>query len=181
VQRPAIDPALHRVLAEPATVGALLDLCEENYQLLRTIAPYLRSLQGCQRAGAALMGPDLHLEILAQSRYTTTLRLTYYFDELAGRSADPDATLRVYHDARQVEVLDLRQRALPTARAFTPPGLDRKWKANLFVSKWLWFCVVGGYRFGAGAAAQSLRPERAKPTPLHGLTAGLQTGRNFQD
>ena len=163
MQRPAIDPALHRILAAPATVGTLLDLCEENYQLLRTIAPQLRSLQGCQRADAARVGPDLHLEILEQSRYTTTLRLTYYFDELAGRSADPNATLRVYHDARQVEVLDLRQRALPTARAFAPPSLDRKWKANLFVSKWLWFCVVSGYRFRAGAARPGSRRRGAVP------------------
>lgn len=163
MQRPAIDPALHRVLAEPATVGALLDLCEENYQLLRTIVPQLRSLYGCQRAGAALAGPDLHLEILEQSRYTTTLRLTYYFDELAGQSADPDATLRVYHDARQVEVLDLRQRTLPTTRAFTPPGLDRKWKANVFISKWLWFCVVSGYHFEAGVATSGSRRRSAIP------------------
>jgi len=147
VQRPAIDPALRRVLAGSATVGRLLDLCEENYQLLRTLAPQLRSLRGHHSAFAAHEGPDLHLEILEQSRYTTTLRLTYFFDELAGRAADPDATLRAYHDARQVEVLDLRQGALPVAPAFSPPGLDRKWKANLFVSKWLCFSVVGGYRF----------------------------------
>jgi hypothetical protein len=158
VQRSAIDPALHRVLAGPATVGALLDLCEENYQLLRALAPSLGALDGRHRARPAREGPELFLEILDQSRYTTTLRLTYYFDERAGRAADPDATLRVYHDARQVEVLDLRQRVLPTARAFAHPGLSRKWKANLFVSKWLWFCVVNGYRFATQRLPAARRP-----------------------
>ena len=56
---------------------------------------------------------DLHLEVIDQAPYTTLLRLTYFFpfeDERVHRlpQADPDALLRAYHDARQVEVIDLR-------------------------------------------------------------------------
>ena len=163
MQRSAIDPALQRVLTGSATVGALLDLCEENYQLLLTLAPRLPALVGRHRARPAQAGPELFLEVAEQSRYTTTVRLTYYFDEPPGCAADPNVTLRVYHDARQAEVLDLRQRVLPTARAFTPPGLSRKWRANLFVSKWLGFCVFGGYRFEAGGTTRECPTARAGP------------------
>jgi uncharacterized protein YqiB (DUF1249 family) len=146
VQHPIVEPGLQRILAAPTSVGALLELCEENFQLLRLIAPDLRAMRGShhsRRAGQL----DLHLDILGQSPYTTTLRLTYYFDEQQGRAPDPDATLRVYHDARQLEVLDLRQQALPVERLFERPGLARKWKASVFLSKWLWFCLRNGHRF----------------------------------
>jgi len=157
VQRSTVDPAFRRILAAPTSVGALLDLCEENYQLLLLIAPRLRAMQGGHhscRAGH----PDLHLDVLEQSPYTTTLRLTYYFDEAHGRAPDPDATLRVYHDAQQVEVLDLRQKALPVGRLFESPGLSHKWKASVFLSKWLWFCLRQGHGFRAAEAAASRAP-----------------------
>jgi uncharacterized protein YqiB (DUF1249 family) len=150
VQRSAIEPALRRILAAPASVGALLDLCEENFQLLRLIAPGVRAMRGShhsRRPGQL----DLHLDILEQAAFTTTLRLTYFFDEHHGRAPDPDATLRVYHDARQVEVLDLRQQALPVGRLFESPALARKLKASVFLSKWLWYCVRNGHQFAAGA------------------------------
>jgi len=150
VQQPTIDPAIRRILAAPASVGALLDLCEENFQLLRLIAPDVRAMRGShhsRRTGQL----DLHLDIVEQAAYTTTLRLTYYFDESHGRTPDPDATLRVYHDARQLEVLDLRQQALPVGRLFESPALVRKWKASVFLSKWLWYCVRNGHRFEAAA------------------------------
>jgi len=149
-----LEPAFRQILAAPTSVGALLDLCEENYQLLLMIAPGIRAMRGSlhsRRAGHL----DLHLDVLEQAAYTTTLRLTYYFDEREGRAPDPDATLRLYHDARQLEVLDLRQQALPVARLFEHPGLHRKWKANVFLSKWLWFCVRQGHRFPPRATAET--------------------------
>ncbi len=154
MQRSALEPAFRQILAAPTSVGALLDLCEENYQLLLMIAPGIRAMRGSlhsRRAGHL----DLHLDVLEQAAYTTTLRLTYYFDEREGRAPDPDATLRLYHDARQLEVLDLRQQALPVARLFEHPGLHRKWKANVFLSKWLWFCVRQGHRFPPRATAET--------------------------
>ena len=62
---------------------------------------------------------------------------------------DPDATLRVYHDAEQVEVLDLRQTVLPLPRGPHYPELRDKWRANLFLSKWLSFCISQGHGMGA--------------------------------
>jgi len=144
------------------SVGGLMSLCEENYGILGGMVrdlPYLRGEHCCQRDGI-----DLHLEIIEQAPYTTLLRLTYFFPYDDGRihripKADPDALLRAYHDARQVEVLDLRQTALPLHNHYRSPALEAKWKANLFLSKWLLYCFGQGHRFPElGVACVGRRP-----------------------
>jgi uncharacterized protein len=135
------------------TVGDLMSLCEENYRALMRLVPNLRRIQGDERS--VLQGDqDLHLEIMEQAPYTTLLRLTYYFpyeDGLVHRTMDPDpdALLRAYHDAGQVEVLNLRQTMLPIQNHYRHPALETKWKVNLFLSKWLIFCVTQGHSFAA--------------------------------
>jgi len=133
------------------TVGDLMSLCEENYRALMRLIPDLRLIQGEERC-VLDRGQDLHLEVLEQTPFTSLLRLTYYFpyeDGLAHRmkSSEPDALLRVYHDVRQAEVLNLRQTVLPLRNHYESPALAAKWKVNLFLSKWLRFCLSQGYRF----------------------------------
>ena len=131
------------------TVGWLMDLCDENYRLLQRLAPTLNSLDGTYLS--SLEGAmDLYLEVLEQTPYTTLVHLTYYFAHETGQLPDPDATVRAYHDSRQVEVLDLRQRALPLNRGGELPTLLQKWNANMFLSKWLSYCVQQGHRFEDG-------------------------------
>lgn len=137
------------------SVGALMGLCEENYVLLSRLAPGLSSRHG--RLVSRVKGSvDLELTIEAQSPYTTLLRLTHVFGH-AGMGgldlgSDPDVQLRVYHDARQVEVLHLRQTALPLHANYQPPALDSKWRLNLFLAKWLAYCLHQGHWFGAASA-----------------------------
>lgn len=129
------------------TVGNLMDQCEENYHYLLRIAPRLRSMK--DRHTASVAGHiSLHLEILEQTRYTTLIHLTHHFEHGDGVQADPDAVLRVYHDAGQVEVLELKQHVLPLVREPDMSSLKRKWRLNLFLSKWLGYCCRQGYRFG---------------------------------
>ncbi len=145
------------------TLGDLMTLCEENFVLLCRLAPHLkdqREVSVSRRKGSV----DLFLRIEEQSRYTSLIRLTHYFPcsdrepsvdcggGLTGLRADPDARLRIYHDARQVEVLDLRQTVLPLCTDYQRPALDAKWRVNLFLGKWLAFCLHQGHRFGPAAA-----------------------------
>ena len=46
----------------------------------------------------------MHLRLHERSRYTTTLTLTYLFDEGGMAVSDPDLQIRIYHDARLAEV-----------------------------------------------------------------------------
>lgn len=137
---------VEQLLIQKPTVGHLMELCEENYRLLIMIAPDLSCLSGnyCSELPGQT---DLHMEVLEQAPYTSLIHLTYHFSHQEGQRRDPDATLRVYHDAQQIEVVDLCQNALPVESNYHHPGLSNKWKVNLFLSKWLAFCLSQGHRF----------------------------------
>ncbi|MGV6827539.1 MAG: DUF1249 domain-containing protein [bacterium] len=136
-------------------VGYLMELCERNYSRLMILAPCLRTMQG--QSSSRLPGSqDLYLEILEQSPYTSIIHLTHRFPGKQGSEHDPDAVLRVYHDARQVEVIDLKQDILPVAPNYHHPALQDKWKASLFLSKWLDFCVKQGHGFYGASADKTV-------------------------
>ena len=146
MRAPLYPWSLHPLSSLCPSLGCLMDLCEENYRVLMRLIPQLGEAEGYLRSELP-EGMDLHLEILEQTPYTTLLHITYYFSHEAGMEPDPDTTLRAYHDAAQVEVQDLRQTALPLDRGPHFPPLEQKWKANLFLSKWLAFCVAQGHCF----------------------------------
>lgn len=139
-----------------------MDLCEENYRLLLKLAPDLKSMQG-EFCSSCLPHMDLHLEILEQSPYTTLVHLTYFFNDTL-KEADPDAVLRVYHDSRQLEVIDLKQKTLPILNNYQHPGLLLKWRANNFISKWLSYCLFQGHSFDV--SQQEPHPETAFSSQL---------------
>ena len=96
---------------------------------------------------------DLHLSVDGVTRYTVDLRLTYIFVESEGPCADPDLRLRLYLDARMVEVISwsvlhvhevLRQLAAASSRE-----LDRRWSQNIMLSKWLDYLTDRGHHFPA--------------------------------
>lgn len=146
---------LKRLLDTQPTVGGLMALCEENYAHLLRMAPDLKAMTGafCSRRAGHM---DLHLQVLEHTPYTSLIHLTYYFDHHDGQRPDPDVVFRVYHDAQQVEVQELRQHVLPTERLFMAPGLLNKWRVNLFVSKWLSFCVRQGHAFNDASPDRQL-------------------------
>jgi uncharacterized protein YqiB (DUF1249 family) len=123
-------------------------LSEENYHHLLRLAPDLPLLEG-KLVSSRGQGVDLYLDVHDQTPYTSLIHLTYYFPHGVGHYPDPDAMLRVYHDFRQVDVLDLRQSALPMQRWGGNPTLEQRWKINLFLSKWLNYCTLQGHHFSA--------------------------------
>lgn len=137
-----------------------------NGQRLRLCAPYGRSrIAGCL---------DLHCEILEQTRYTTTLLLTYYFVQGEGAQArieaEPQIRCRVYHDAALVEVLTGhllhgRQRYdnLP-ARA-----VKVKWRLNRLLFKWLGFSLRLGHSFRQFSETQPALVTPGQPA-MQGVT-----------
>ena len=132
-------------MARP-TLGHLLDLCDENYRLLSRLVPGLAGLAGewvLRSAGS----PELCLSVVEQTPYTTLFHLGYRFSAAADLG-DPHALLRAYHDARQLELLELRR--LPPQLDFVAglDALEAKWRVNLFLGKWLRYCCEQQRRFG---------------------------------
>jgi uncharacterized protein len=137
---------------------ALMELYELNYIQLRRLIPDIAAFpdQGVSSGNDKL---DLHLSIIERSRYTTTLYLTYQFDDKAGLHVAPDVVVRMYHDAQLAEVISRGRRGVHRDgvydRVHHRYPIETKWKANRFLQKWLGFCLHHGHRFAAGASALS--------------------------
>lgn len=124
-----------------------MELTEEAYFRLLEIMPDVAQREpGCYRS-VVRNNVALHLEILEQTPYTSHLRLTYFFSDNKGEHADPDAYLRVYHDAKQLEILELKQHVLPVESLYEEPGMENKWKLLQFFNRWLAYCSTQGYLF----------------------------------
>lgn len=143
----------HSQLRTPRQVhdlGELMAIYECNYIRLRQLIPDLAVVGqgGRSQVPGAL---DLHLTVSERNRYTTTLTLTYRFEDGQGNFPAPDIQVRIYHDARLAEVISCgRRRGHRHAtydswrRDYT---LDAKWRINRFLQKWLGYCLRQGHRF----------------------------------
>ena len=130
---------------EPRGFVSLMDLYENNYLRFRKLVPDLNSLE--QHAYSRINGcMGLHLSVLERSRFTTTLRMTYHFTEGSCLYAEPDLKLRIYHDARLIEVLSghLKHGRQKLENLPADAKLE-KWKLNRFLYKWLGFCLHQGH------------------------------------
>lgn len=86
-----------------------------------------------------------------------------------GRGAlEPNARIHVYHDARAAELVSQNRRssfrldhgAQASASPPSPktPELERKWRMNRFLMKWLGFCLHQGHIFLPGLPGMSHLP-----------------------
>ncbi len=121
-------------------------LYEENYIRLRTLLPSLERLP--RQAVSHVPGcVDLHVEIRERARYTTTLNMTCRFTHDGCVRHEPDLLVRICHDARTAEVLELRGRRRGDGHTDARRTLARRWRCNRFLYKWLSYCLRRGHRF----------------------------------
>ncbi len=101
----------------------------------------------------------LELRVTERCRYTTVANLSYLFSTGVLPEREPGLEMRVYHDARLVEVSDLgRDPCVPQAvRAHVPGSLDQRWARNMLLNKWLDYCCERGHGFAD-------KPARARPS-----------------
>jgi len=124
-----------------------MDLYENNYLRLRRLIPDLAQMP--EHSVSRLPGClNLHLNIIEQTQFTSTIFLSYYFNEDELAVAEPALTLRIYHDAHQVEVLTGHlQHGRKHYDHVSKKALKTKWKLNRFVFKWLGYCLYLGHSF----------------------------------
>lgn len=143
------DPA-HLVHA-PRSFAALMELYELNYIALRCLCPRLPA-EGELWVSSPEGAPRLYLKLLEQTRYTSSLELTHCFDVAPGEETEtPSLCVRIYHDARQAEVL-LTHRISSAGQSKylidTREGeLRVRWSANRFLNRWLNYCLGQGHVF----------------------------------
>ncbi|MFK7855159.1 MAG: DUF1249 domain-containing protein [Granulosicoccus sp.] len=133
--------------------ASLMELYEQNYLLMRLLAPELRAMQlGCFRSEVAQAMP-LEISNIVHDRYTTTFNLTYRFSasNLHRSEKEPDLNIRLYHDARSCEVMS---GLLPEGRVEVrrTRDLDEGRRLNRFLNKWLSYCLRQGHSFSKDPA-----------------------------
>lgn len=135
-------------IAKPRSFVGLMALYESNFLRLLRLVPELGRLDGCFRSCVA--GEcDLHVEILERNRYTVTLSLTYHLETEEGLFVDPDMTIRAYLDGRLAEAMAIGDgQRHPTLRRLLGEHreeLDRRWRYNVVLNKWLDYLVEQGH------------------------------------
>jgi len=135
-------------IAKPRSFVGLMALYESNYLRLLRLMPEVARLDGCFRSSIA-GDCDLHVEILERCKYTVTLSLTYHLETDDGLLIDPDMTVRVYLDGQLAEVLAIGERQLHTALCRLVlehrDELDRRWRRNVVLNKWLDYLSEQGH------------------------------------
>lgn len=135
-------------IVRPKSFVGLMALYESNYLRLLQLIPELHRLDGYYRSRVA-GDCDLHLEILERSRYTITMSLSYFFEEKGTRIADPDMKVRIYLDGQMAESMsftgDHRHAELRRLCRAHRHELDKRWRRNVVLNKWLEFLMDRGH------------------------------------
>lgn len=138
-----LAPVRHGRAANARSFAGLMELYEQNYMRLRNIAPDLKVAD--EMISSVPDHQDLYLSITQRCRYTTMLRMTYRFEDAGEVLFEPDLHLKVYHDARVVEVQQLQSRS--RGPLYLADLIDQKWMMNRFLYKWLGYCLYQGHYF----------------------------------
>lgn len=146
-------------------LAALIELYESNYVRLMRLAPELESLDGTlvSRVAGAL---DLYLTVDERFKFTTSVLLTYRFQD-EEVSLEPRARLFVYHDVRSAEVVShyrrRRDRTIRRGLRGRMPEVERRYRMNRFLNKWLRFCAHQGHLFLNCTASRVTDPRLELP------------------
>ena len=138
-------------VAKPRSFVGLMALYDSNYLRLLRLVPDLGRIDGCHRS-RVLGEPDLQVDILERCRYTVSLSLTYRLETPQGLRTDPDMLVRAYLDGQQAEVLSFasmsngsRHPALRRLVRAHAGELDRRWRINMVLNKWLDYLTEQGH------------------------------------
>lgn len=135
----------------PANKFFCLDqVCETNFHKLFRLIPNLMNVEN-SATGYCHNKPQLLLKIIERSAYTLTLELSHCFEHPNDALFEPALKIRVYLDARLVEVMRDHER-IHVSKAIKDPGnfseiMDYKWDLNYFLEKWLNHCLKTDYQF----------------------------------
>ncbi len=132
------------------TAECLEKLYESNFNKLFSLIPDLCSFQ-IHAIAVKKNKPTLYLKVLERSRHTLTIELTHQFDTDFKKFFLPAVTIRIYLDAKLVEVLNDHARN-HVSRVYKDPGRsveirNYKWRLNYFLQKWLDHCLDMQYSF----------------------------------
>ena len=126
----------------------LMELYAENHERLTRLFEPADLAPGAWLSSVG-DGLDLRLDVIAQHRYTTELRLTYALQDPLTGEPDPSAFLRLYRDARQAEATHcyVGRRWQDVLGLNPTPArlLGHRMRMNTFLGKWLQYLAERGH------------------------------------
>jgi len=126
-------------------LASLHATCESNYARLLQLFPDYETANS--REFQLEDGQRVHIDVVERCRYTTLMKVSQK-GCTAGWLAVPRFELRVYHDARMVEVTAFQSGRQIAARYEYPnPDMharDEKAQQNAFLAEWLAHCLQQG-------------------------------------
>ena len=143
-----VPQCIHR----PGSFSGLMTIYESNFLKFEQLCGQNIPAEG-QHLSKVAGDCDLHLIVHGREPYTSTLTLTYWFDhaQVENPEADPDLLVRVYHDASLVEAVASserhRHRVLQQLARSHAGELDRRWRVNMTLNKWLDYLLQKGHCF----------------------------------
>ncbi|QOC21243.1 DUF1249 domain-containing protein [Wenzhouxiangella sp. AB-CW3] len=144
----------------------LPELHSALYQALNVLLPDGLAVSDLlySRAGD---GPVLYLEVIERHAYTTFVRLSHVIGE--ERQHNPNAHVRIYHDAAMAEATAFSPEQ--GIQRFAGPDLSvgglvvRSWRLNRALMKWLDYLIAQGHG-----------PDTMVPAPVGGMSEALSDG-----
>lgn len=131
----------------PHSFADLMEMYEANYIRLRLLCGNINRLPD-EVVSHVPGSVSVQLKTMERSRHTTTIMLTYLFENDCDTSRRPDLMVRVYHDARQAEVVSRRCNITGASLRPWEKEVDSvllcRWRLNRFLYKW------GGYLYHQG-------------------------------
>lgn len=101
------------------------------------------------------------IELVERSRYTSLLRFTQEATGIAEQFAPPTMCVRLYHDARSAEVVEVRnENRFKEVYEYPNPKMrsrDEKFQVNRFLGEYLSICLRYGLAEPVELAVDSLR------------------------
>ncbi len=134
----------------PCSFKGLMSLYETNYFLLSCLVPNLKALSS-HGVSAVARGQDLFIHVIDCSKYTMSIKLTHRFEEQGKAVNLPGLSIRIYFDANQAEVLSWQGdggfSGIDPMKFKCLASVKAKWDVNLFLVKWLRYCLNVGHSF----------------------------------
>jgi uncharacterized protein YqiB (DUF1249 family) len=138
-----LAPVRQGRFVQARSFAGLMEMYEQNYIRLRNIVPDIAVAD--EMISTVPGHQDLYLSVTQRCKYTTMLRLTYQFAEAGKVLFEPDLHLKIYHDARVVEVQQFQSRT--HGPLYVTKMIEQKWIMNRFLYKWLGYCLQQGHYF----------------------------------
>jgi len=115
----------------------------------------------------------LYIEITERHSFTTCARISHAFESSQGIvSLDPDAHIRIYHDAKVAEATHCYPGTVnqPLFGALVPVAdvVEHRWRMNRFLDKWLEYLLQQGHNI------ETLSPAPDMGWPLEAVDRSQQ-------